>query len=118
MCPRVILNSSHFAYDAGEATLPKFTRDQQPRPFLDLQVFSQPTANTMADNLVEALEKVHISSKGPDTNGDDWIDHIFHEQRPRKRVKQDPQELKNELREKYLTASTTFPTEWLNKLQQ
>jgi antiviral helicase SKI2 len=72
----------------------------------------------MADSLVSALEKVHLSNAALEDKEDDWIDHILNEQCPRKRTKQDPEELKRELERKFLTPSTSFSTEWLNKLQQ
>jgi len=72
----------------------------------------------MADTLLSALERVHLDSTTTDSTADDWIDHILDEQRPRKRVKQDQEALKRELEQKYLTPSTSFSTEWLNKLQQ
>lgn len=72
----------------------------------------------MADSLVSALEKVHLGNAALQDKEDDWIDHILDEQRPRKRAKQDPEELKRELERKFLTPSTSFSTEWLNKLQQ
>jgi antiviral helicase SKI2 len=66
--------------------------------------------------LASTLEKIHLNS--PDAE-DNWIDQILEEQQqPRKRIKQDPEELKRELEQKYLTPSTSFSTEWLNKLQQ
>jgi antiviral helicase SKI2 len=70
----------------------------------------------MADSLLTALEKVRLSSST--SEADDWIDHILDSQRPRKRIKQDPEALKLSLEEKYLTPSTSFSPEWLNKLQQ
>ena len=72
----------------------------------------------MADSLVDALERVHLSSAVADDTADDWIDHILEEQRPCKRIKQSPDGLKRELEEKYLTPSTSFSADWLNKLQQ
>ncbi|CAG8959845.1 hypothetical protein HYFRA_00001754 [Hymenoscyphus fraxineus] len=72
----------------------------------------------MADSLIEALEKVNLESSNVDETADDWIDSILDSQRPRKRVKQDQNELKRSLEEKYLTPSASFSTEWLNKLQQ
>lgn len=72
----------------------------------------------MADELVKALEKVHISSNTAAHEEDNWIDSILDCQRPRKRVKQDPENLKKELEQKYLTPSPSFSTPWLNKLQQ
>lgn len=70
----------------------------------------------MADSLIEALKRVHISSS--DALADDWIDGILDSTRPRKRIKQSPEALKASLEQKYLTPSTSFSTEWLNKLQQ
>jgi len=72
----------------------------------------------MANSLIGALERVHLESSTTDGTADDWIDHILEEQRPRKRVKQNQEDLKRQLEKKYLTPSTTFSTEWLNKLQQ
>ncbi len=71
----------------------------------------------MTDDLVSALERVHLSSEHANV-ADDWIDSILDEQRPRKRIRQDREALKHELEEKFLTPSTSFSTEWLNKLQQ
>jgi len=68
----------------------------------------------MVKSLVDALEKVHLSFDSADFE----IDQILDERRPRKRVKQDGETLKKELEQKYLTPSTTFSTEWLNRLQQ
>lgn len=71
----------------------------------------------MAEALAKSLQKVHISSTA-DSRDDDWIDSILDQQGPRKRVKEDPNDLKKELDRKFLTPSTSFSTEWLNKLQQ
>ncbi|KAI9046942.1 hypothetical protein LZ554_009017 [Drepanopeziza brunnea f. sp. 'monogermtubi'] len=72
----------------------------------------------MAESLIDALEKVHLSAATAEDTADDWIDSILSEQRPRKRVKKSPEDLKRELEQKYLTPSTKFSAEWLNKLQQ
>lgn len=64
------------------------------------------------------MERLQLPQSTSDGTADDWIDHILEEQRPRKRAKQDPAELRRELELKYLTPSTSFSTEWLNKLQQ
>lgn len=72
-------------------------------------------SSTMADPLVNVLERVHL---GSNNEADNWIDDILDLQRPRKRIKQDQEELKRLLEEKYLTPSTSFSPEWLNKLQQ
>lgn len=71
----------------------------------------------MADGLIEALEHVQISGQA-EHESDDWIDSILDEQRPRKRMKQDPQQLKDELEQKFLTPSTKFTDAWLNRFQQ
>jgi hypothetical protein len=61
-------------------------------------------SSTMADPLVSALERVHLGANNE--NGDNWI------------IKQDQEELKRSLEEKFLTPFTSFSSEWLNKLQQ
>lgn len=66
----------------------------------------------MAEGLFAALDDLHLETQ------DDWIDSILDEQRPTKRIKQNRDELQQELEQKYLTPSTTFSTEWLNRLQQ
>ncbi|KAH6674739.1 NUC185 domain-containing protein [Halenospora varia] len=72
----------------------------------------------MADPLIDALQRVHIGNSSLNSESDDFIDSILDEQRPRKRVKQDQEELKRTLEEKYLTPAQSFSPEWLNKLQQ
>lgn len=71
----------------------------------------------MAESLLDALEKVNLNSQEA-IPGDHFLDSILDEQRPHKRSKQDRGQLKLELEAKYLTPSTSFSTEWLNKLQQ
>lgn len=67
--------------------------------------------------LTSALESVHLVRQ-EHVNGDkDFIDSILHEQRPRKRTKQSNDELKHDLEAKFLSPSTKFSTEWLNRLQ-
>ena len=72
----------------------------------------------MAESLISALERVHLAASSSDGTADDWIDHILEQQLPRKRVKQDREELRRQLEKDYLTPSTSFSREWLNKLQQ
>ncbi|KAI1111621.1 DSHCT domain-containing protein [Nemania sp. NC0429] len=74
-------------------------------------------ASTDGPALVDAMRKLQLVGTTNDLN-DFNIDDILFQQRPRKRVKQDPTELKAELEQKYLTPSKTFSTEWLNRLQQ
>ncbi|RYP13888.1 hypothetical protein DL765_006676 [Monosporascus sp. GIB2] len=71
----------------------------------------------MADaDLVSSLQKLQLTNEkaGADFN----IDDILFQQGPRKRVKQDPTDLKAELERKFLTPSHKFSNEWLNRLQQ
>ncbi|RYP42816.1 hypothetical protein DL770_011630 [Monosporascus sp. CRB-9-2] len=71
----------------------------------------------MADaDLVSSLQKLQLANEqaGAEFN----IDDILFQQGPRKRVKQDPTELKAELERKFLTPSHKFSNEWLNRLQQ
>jgi antiviral helicase SKI2 len=75
-----------------------------------------PADKSDVDPLVSALERVYLGAK--DEDADNWIDEILDLQRPRKRIKQDQEELKRSLEEKFLTPSATFSPEWLNKLQQ
>jgi hypothetical protein len=72
----------------------------------------------MADTLINSLERVDLDSASNGNTVDEWIDSILDSQRPRKRIKQDPDALKRSLEEKYLAPSTSFSTQWLNKLQQ
>jgi hypothetical protein len=66
----------------------------------------------MATDLSKALERLHLDDDF------DSIDDILFEQAPRKRLRKSPAELKADLEKSYLLPSTTFSTEWLNKLQQ
>lgn len=63
--------------------------------------------------LVEAMQKLHIS--GTENVS---IDDILFQQGPRKRQKQDPAALKEQLEKDFLYPSDSFSTEWLNRLQQ
>jgi hypothetical protein len=72
----------------------------------------------MADSLISALEKVHLETCASDGLADDGIDCVLDEQRPRKRIKKDQNQLKRDLEQKYLTPLTSFSQEWLNRLQQ
>jgi antiviral helicase SKI2 len=62
--------------------------------------------------LSEAVQKLHITDKTPN------IDDILFRQAPIKHAQQSPKELKAKLEKKYLSPSTQFSTEWLDKLQQ
>lgn len=71
----------------------------------------------MGEGLIEALESVRLYSNSL-ASEDDQIDSILDRQLPPKRFKQDPEELKRDLEQNYLTPPTSFSTAWLNKLQQ
>lgn len=72
----------------------------------------------MAELLAESIAKLNIDAAPHDTEDDSWIDSILDHAPPRKRVKQDPDELCKQLEQKYLTPSTSFSQAWLNKLQR
>jgi antiviral helicase SKI2 len=69
---------------------------------------------TTADTLSKAIKQVSEL----ELESDNWIDNILDERRPRKRVKPTDEEHCAQLEKEFLTPSTTFSTEWLNKLQQ
>lgn len=73
----------------------------------------------MSAELVEALERVRICDENPETaDADTWLDDFASELRPRKRARQSANELKRELENEFLTPSTAFSPQWLNKLQR
>ncbi|EON95779.1 putative antiviral helicase ski2 protein [Phaeoacremonium minimum UCRPA7] len=73
----------------------------------------------MADNLAEALHRLHLASNtGSAATEGENTDNILSQQAPRSSRRQDPAALKTELEKKYLSPSTAFSTEWLNRLQQ
>ncbi|KAI1818663.1 DSHCT domain-containing protein [Poronia punctata] len=72
------------------------------------------TTHAGAVGLAEAMERLHLAEPTDDFD----IDDILFQQRPRKRAKQEPDELKADLEKQYLSPSNKFPTHWLNRLQQ
>jgi antiviral helicase SKI2 len=64
--------------------------------------------------LADLLSKVHLAANN---ETDDFIDDILHVQRPRKRTKVSKERLKLDLERGFLSPSTSFSTQWLNKLQ-
>ncbi|KAK4224923.1 NUC185 domain-containing protein [Podospora fimiseda] len=68
----------------------------------------------MATEISEAMQRLHLKEKEDDFLIDDILD-LKVTPKPRK---QDPKQLRAQLEEKYLSPSTTFSDEWLNKLQQ
>ena len=68
----------------------------------------------MASHLSEAMQRLHLDEE----ENDGTIDDILFRQIPRKRRRQDPEELRADLEKQYLSPSTKFSAEWLNRLQQ
>ncbi|EMF11403.1 uncharacterized protein SEPMUDRAFT_150343, partial [Sphaerulina musiva SO2202] len=68
----------------------------------------------MADSLTAALNGLALSSEGLSENIDDLLDQA----KPRKRIRKSPQEVKADLESQFLTPSTSFSPEWLDRLQQ
>lgn len=68
----------------------------------------------MASELSTALEELHLAEKSSPAT----IDDLLFEKIVRRPKKQDPDQLRAELEKKYLEPSSTFSTEWLNRLQQ
>ncbi|KAK4124743.1 antiviral helicase [Parathielavia appendiculata] len=69
----------------------------------------------MASGLSEAMQRLHLDGDAPFDAIDDILDRTV---TPEPRPPQDPDQLRAELEAKYLTPSTTFSTDWLDKLQQ
>ena len=72
----------------------------------------------MATDLIKSLEKLHFSSQSQSRDGDECIDTYLTESRPRNHTRKTFEEIKKDLEEEFLTPSTTFSIEWLNKLQE
>lgn len=71
----------------------------------------------MTSELLEAVEKVRIDAD-EGILGEECIDDVLHNQRPKKRTKRDREALKRELEKQFLTPPRSFGPEWLNRLQQ
>ncbi|KAJ9132327.1 DSHCT domain-containing protein [Pleurostoma richardsiae] len=71
------------------------------------------------DGLTEAVARLQLDGKGTYAGADGPpVDNVLFRQAPRKKPKQDPASLKAALESRYLSPSTSFSTEWLNRLQQ
>ncbi|KAK5128336.1 hypothetical protein LTR85_003004 [Meristemomyces frigidus] len=68
----------------------------------------------MMEDLSEALTSVSLAGQKLDGNIDDILDQA----KPRKRVRKSPEEIKAKLAQDFLTPSTSFSPEWLDRLQQ
>ncbi|UJO19573.1 Putative ATP-dependent RNA helicase [Fulvia fulva] len=68
----------------------------------------------MADTLPQALQKLTLASQSVDDDIDDLLDQV----KPRKRLRKSPDDVKKKLGADFLTPSTSFSPEWLDRLQQ
>ncbi|KAK4620179.1 Putative ATP-dependent RNA helicase [Fulvia fulva] len=68
----------------------------------------------MADTLPQALQKLSLASQSVDDDIDDLLDQV----KPRKRLRKSPDDVKKKLGADFLTPSTSFSPEWLDRLQQ
>lgn len=68
----------------------------------------------MTDDISDTLEKLKLASQNVDFN----IDDILDQEKPRKRVRKSPEEVKAKLEKEFLTPSTTFSPAWLDRIQQ
>jgi antiviral helicase SKI2 len=76
----------------------------------------------MSEELGAAMRRVHMSAVAVDAEGmDDWInedDEQAEQKRPGKRERQSAEDLEKELEHEFLTPSTKFSQQWLNRLQR
>lgn len=72
----------------------------------------------MTADLLQAIEKLHISSRSRNAKDDEPLDTFLTTPRRRRCIKQAPEAIKKELQDEFLMPSTTFSTEWLNKFQE
>jgi len=68
----------------------------------------------MSDDLIKRLEELTLKATALDADVDDILDQEV----PRKRICKSPDEIKADLQKQFLTPSTAFSPEWLDKLQQ
>lgn len=79
----------------------------------------------MSEDLCDALNRVRLSAEGVGSEDlDAWIEDEMSAEglEPSKNNfqarRQTPEELKKELEKEFLTPSTKFDTQWLNRLQR
>lgn len=81
----------------------------------------------MSEDLCEALNRVQLSAEAIDNDDlDAWIedeksaagDLESSKKNSQAHTQQSPEELKKELEKEFLTPSTKFNTQWLNRLQR
>lgn len=72
----------------------------------------------MASDLLPSVERLYIGSKEQEMQDDDCIDEKLSQQRPRKRTTKDPNALRKQIEDNFLSPPTSFGLDWLNRLQQ
>ena len=72
----------------------------------------------MDEDLLQAVEKLHLVSEKAKASVGACIDSRLFEARPRTRKRATTDELKARLQKDFLTPPTTFGPEWLNRFQQ
>jgi antiviral helicase SKI2 len=77
----------------------------------------------MAETLTSALAELSLNSQnlsGPafDARLVEEEDGVYKDFKPRQKARQDAADLKQELEQEFLTPSSTFSPEWLNRLQR
>jgi len=68
----------------------------------------------MAEGVAEGIGSLSLDQSSLPAN----IDDILDQEKPRKRVRKSPEEIKAKLEKDFLTPSKTFSPSWLNRLQQ
>ena len=72
----------------------------------------------MSQDLIEAVERLHVSSYIRGLEEDSPIDDILNKSHPRPKRSDTNEEIKARIEEDFLTPPTSFDPEWLDKLQQ
>ncbi len=72
----------------------------------------------MASELSAAMQRLHLDGDASESMKEEAIDELLFRQARRKQRELDPDALKAELEKKYLSPSTTFSDDWLDRLQQ
>ena len=72
----------------------------------------------MASELSAAMQRLHLDGDASENMKEETIDELLFRQARRKQRELDPGVLKAELEKKYLSPSTTFSDDWLDRLQQ
>lgn len=69
----------------------------------------------MTQEIISTLRQLQFSDT---LYGEGSVDAVLNERRPRKRARKSEDDLKKDLEDEFLTPSTVFGSDWLNKLQQ